>query len=124
MATQTSVTVVDDMTGEAGASTVYFAIDGIDYEIDLIEANYDRLVDSLAPFTEAARKAKRGDGRKTGTKPAGTARGSVGREQLAAIRAWARAAGHSVSDRGRISAAVKSAFETAHAGANQPVSVG
>lgn len=124
MATQTSVTVIDDVTGEAGASTVYFGIDGIDYEIDLTEANYDRLVDSLAEFTAVARKAKRSDGRKTGARPAGGTRGKVGREQLAAIRDWARSAGYQVSNRGRISENIRSAFEAAHTGTSQPVPVG
>jgi hypothetical protein len=38
------------------------------------------------------------------------------REQTAAIREWARKAGHNVSDRGRISAEVQKAFEDAHRG--------
>jgi nucleoid-associated protein Lsr2 len=36
------------------------------------------------------------------------------REQTAAIREWARANGHNVSDRGRIPLEVAKAFEDAH----------
>ena len=38
----------------------------------------------------------------------------LGREQTAAIRAWARQNGHEVSDRGRISKTVLDAFQAAH----------
>jgi len=36
------------------------------------------------------------------------------REQTAAIRAWARANGHQVSDRGRIPKSVIEAYQAAH----------
>jgi histone H3/H4 len=36
------------------------------------------------------------------------------RDQTAAIRRWAREAGHTVSDRGRISATVTAAFQEAN----------
>ena len=36
------------------------------------------------------------------------------RRDLSAVRAWARANGHQVSDRGRVSAAVQEAYDKAH----------
>nr|WP_330359970.1 histone-like nucleoid-structuring protein Lsr2 [Mycobacteroides abscessus] len=39
---------------------------------------------------------------------------SASKEQLAAIRQWARKNGYEVSDRGRIKAEVVEAFEAAH----------
>ena len=42
------------------------------------------------------------------------ARTAPDREQTAAIREWARANGYEVSERGRLSATVLSAFEAAH----------
>ncbi len=121
MATRTIVQHIDDLTGEAGedVQTVYFSIDSIDYEVDLTVAHYDQLVDALAPFTEVARQVKHGRGnRKASAKPASATRGKTSREQLNAIRSWARAAGYQVSDRGRIPGNVHQAFEAAH----QPVS--
>lgn len=40
--------------------------------------------------------------------------GKASKEQLTAVREWARANGHDVSDRGRIKAEVFEAFEAAH----------
>ena len=66
--------------------------------------------------------ARRVDGGRRGArakvaKPAKAARGSrtaPDREQTAAIREWARSNGYEVSERGRLSATVLSAFEAAH----------
>ena len=47
-------------------------------------------------------------------------RATADREQTRAIREWARHNGFEMSDRGRISATVIEAFETAHAVADKP----
>ncbi len=107
MAKKTTVILVDDIDGveidDGKGETVYFALDGVSYEIDLSSANARRLRDSLRPFVDAARRASRG------TRSALTgARGSRGssREDLGAVREWLRSRGHKVSDRGRIPAAL------------------
>jgi hypothetical protein len=83
--------------------------DGKDYEIDLSEANAGKLREALRPYVTAARKASTGNGgRKRG---AGTT-SSAG--ETAAIRAWAKAHGYPVSDRGRIHQSVKDAYYAAH----------
>ena len=58
MARKTIVTLVDDLTGEAAEniSTVEFALDGGDYELDLTDENSAKLHDALAPYVTAARK--------------------------------------------------------------------
>lgn len=57
MATRIQRTVVDDLDASTdGVSTYRFAIEGVEYEIDLSEANLQRLRTALAPFTAAGRR--------------------------------------------------------------------
>ena len=57
MATRIRRTVVDDLDASTdGVGTYRFAIEGVEYEIDLSEANLQRLRTALAPFTAAARR--------------------------------------------------------------------
>ncbi|MFC9433689.1 Lsr2 family protein [Nocardia sp. NPDC057030] len=108
MAKQVTVTLIDDFDGRSKANeTVHFAIDGVTYEIDLSTANAGKLRKSLEPWTASARKAGR-------LKKAGGRRGSMDREQSAAVRKWARKHGHTVSERGRISAEVLEAYNNAN----------
>ena len=121
MATMTTVTLVDDLDGSEASGSVSFALDGASYEIDLSEDNAEKLRDALAGYVASARRVdggRRGPGRpKAAAKPARAARGArtaPDREQTAAVREWARANGYEVSERGRLSATVLSAFEAAH----------
>jgi peptidoglycan hydrolase-like protein with peptidoglycan-binding domain len=120
MATMTTVTLVDDLDGSEAAGSVSFALDGASYEIDLSDANADKLRDALAGYVANARRVdggRRGPGRPKAAKTAKVARGArtaPDREQTAAIREWARANGFEVSERGRLSANVLAAFEAAH----------
>ena len=87
---------------------VPLSFDGVTYEIDLGKKNRARLERALAPFIEAGRRAPRGGRRRGGRRPAGS---PVDRS---AVRAWARAAGLKVSERGRISADIMSQYDAAH----------
>lgn len=112
MATQTTVTLVDDLDGSEADEQVQFAVDGKTYEIDLSNTNSKKLRDALAPFVKAARRA---GGRRRGSGTATTAgRATTDREQNQAIREWAQKQGLKVSERGRISASVLEAFKAAH----------
>lgn len=111
MATQTTVTLVDDLDGGEADEQVQFTIDGKSYEIDLSSANSKKLRDSLAPFVVGARRA--GGRRRTGTVSTPT-RPTTDREQNQAIREWAQKQGMKVSERGRLSASVLEAFKAAH----------
>lgn len=123
MATMTTVTLVDDLDGTEAEESVSFALDGANYEIDLSEENATRLRDALAVFVANARRV---DGGRRGSRSRSRGQAAAGgkapkaprsapdREQTAAIREWARANGHEVSERGRLSAAVLQAFEEAH----------
>jgi hypothetical protein len=105
--------LVDDLDGsvlEPGTgSTLRFALEGRQYEIDLSSSNADRLRAALAPFIAAGRSVA--GSRSTGSARR-SARGASG--ELAAIRSWAQAQGFSVGDRGRISAEVREAYERAN----------
>jgi hypothetical protein len=109
MAQKVQVVLEDDLDGGTADETVVFGLDGTSYEIDLTKKNAAKLRDALAPWVAAGRRtggsrggARRGRGR--------TARGS----QAGDVRAWARANGYQVSERGRISAEIQAAYSAAH----------
>lgn len=107
MAKKVTVTLVDDLDGAAGADeTVEFGLDGVAYEIDLSAKNAAKLRAELQSWIDAGRRV---GGRRRG-RGSGGRRGTIDREQSAAIRDWARRNGHNVSTRGRIPAEVIEAF--------------
>ncbi|HVV30194.1 MAG TPA: Lsr2 family protein [Mycobacteriales bacterium] len=107
MAQRTLVVLEDDIDGGEADETVAFALDGTSYEIDLNRKNAAALRDALAPYVGAARKASRARGR---VRPVSSGRTT----DLSAIRVWARDNGFQVSERGRISAQIREAYEAAH----------
>jgi hypothetical protein len=118
MAKKVTVTLIDDLDGEAKADeTVEFGLDGVSYEIDLSGTNAARLRSELEIWIAAARRLS---GRRR-VKAAGTgsstgrSRVGVDREQSAAMREWARRNNYKVSARGRISADVVNAYNKATA---------
>ncbi|MER7165795.1 Lsr2 family protein [Micromonospora sp. NPDC000207] len=108
MAKQIIQRLIDDLDGGEAEETVRFALDGVQYEIDLSAANARKLRDAFATYTAHGTKVGRGgivNGRPTrGAGSAGGDRGRVAtdREQNKAIRDWAKKAGKDISDRGRI----------------------
>lgn len=112
MAQKVQVLLVDDVDGGTADETVTFALDGVSYEIDLTSDNASKLRDSLASWVGHARKVS---GRSTSASARSAApRAKRGASDAQAVRDWARANGHTVSDRGRISAEVKAAYDAAH----------
>ena len=59
MAQRVVVTLSDDIDGSEAAETIAFGLDGKSYEIDLNEANAEKLREALAPYVEAGRKRSR-----------------------------------------------------------------
>lgn len=114
MAKKVTVTLVDDLDLESTASeTVEFSLDGVTYEIDLSEENAAALREGMAAWIASARRS--GGRRKTGGRPvAGARTGASHREETAAIRAWARDNGFTVSARGRIPTEVLEAYQKAN----------
>ncbi|HET9871598.1 MAG TPA: Lsr2 family protein [Propionibacteriaceae bacterium] len=110
MATRTQVVLIDDLDGREiveGGQTVTFSYKGVDYSIDLGEKNAKKLDDALARFIA---HAERVGGRRS--RVSKTAVDDTDDPQ--AIRAWARENGYQVSDRGRVSAELKAAYDAAH----------
>ena len=107
--------LVDDLDGsvlEIGSGeTVLFSLDGIAYEIDLTDDNAAALREAFAPYIAAARTVSR-----TASTGGGAARKRrrSGQQDYSAIRAWAKQNGYTVSERGRVPAAVIEAYEAAN----------
>jgi hypothetical protein len=106
--------VCDD--GNVGTTTSTFGLDGTSYEIDLCDRHAGDLKDGLATFVGNARRAggsaggRRGGG--SGRRSASPA--AADRQRTQDIRAWAKANGEKINERGRISAAIVERYEKAH----------
>ncbi len=111
MAQKVQVLLVDDIDGGNADETVTFSLDGVSYEIDLTSAHATELRESLATWVGHARKV---GGRSAAGRSTRARRTSGGGADAGAIRDWAKANGHPVSERGRISAEVRAAYEAAH----------
>jgi len=109
MATQTTVTVTDDLDGSANAKEVTFSLNGESWTIDLSAKNRTALEKALKPYMAKATKQGR---RRPGASSKKSA-GRASRTDLAAVREWAKNNGHQVSDRGQINATVQQAYDAA-----------
>ena len=115
--------IIDDLTGDTGARTRALSFDGVDYEIDLTDASFADLRRLIKPYLRAARPvrgegAPRGAGRPRAARSTSTPRstsrtGGAASAEPAIIRAWARATGVAVPERGRIPATVRAAWREA-----------
>jgi len=106
--------LVDDLDGtvlEPGeGETVLFSLDGKSYEIDLTAENAQKLRDAFGTYIDAGRRMS--SGTTGGTSSRGRRRG--GQTDYGPIREWAKKNGYSVSERGRVPAAVIEAYEAAN----------
>jgi hypothetical protein len=107
MAQRTQILYVDDIDGSQADGTVRFGLDGTYYEIDLSKKHADQLAKAIRPYVEAARKVSSSSSRRAsrGSRPS--------RHNQSDVRAWARAQGLKISDRGRIPADVLAQYESA-----------
>ena len=85
-----------------------FSFDGQDYEIDLCQQHSDKFDEAIGRYAEYARTSS--------APPDRTAkrRTAAHRQHSASVRAWAKQAGITVSDRGRIPAEVVARYDAAH----------
>lgn len=109
MAQHTVVVLVDDLDDSEASETVSFALDGVEYEIDLNDEHAEALRDAMEPYVEAARRV---GGRRTAKRPSRTQPTSG--PSASEIREWARENGWEVPERGRVSAEVREAYTAAH----------
>ena len=96
MAQKVRIILEDDLDGGPADETIRFGLDGAPSEIDLSSANAARRVQGTA--TQRTRA------------PRGTAAPVKRNPETAAIREWAKANGHKVSDRGRIHQDIQDAY--------------
>jgi hypothetical protein len=110
VAQRTILELVDDLDGGKADETVTFALDGVEFEIDLSADNAARLRDALAEFVGHARRV---GGRKQRGAATPKANGN-GKPDTQAVREWARSQGEQVAERGRVPQALVMRFQEAH----------
>jgi len=93
MAQRTIVQLVDDVDGGEATHTVKFGLDGAQYEIDLSDGNAKKLRAALGNFIANGRKLSR-----SGQPYRHVQVGPASRD----VRAWAKAKGYDVPERGRV----------------------
>ena len=98
MATRTYTEITDDLSENASdnVQTRTFALEGVEYEIDLGDKNTEKLYKTLAPFIESGRRVGGRARRGSAAKPASD--GPNPKD----VRAWAAENDIEVSNRGRI----------------------
>lgn len=104
MAQRIQVILIDDITGGDATETVNFALDNVQYEIDLSADNAAQLRQDFDKWVSAGRRVS-------------SRRGSASRARSndsAKVRAWAKDQGYEVSERGRISAEIREAYSKAN----------
>ena len=112
MAQKTVLELVDDLDGGPAEESVAFALDGVEFVIDLSAKNAARLRDTLAEYVGHARRT---GGRKSRGRTA-TNGSANGKPDTQAVREWARSQGETVADRGRVPQALVMRFQEAHSG--------
>ena len=100
----TRTAFTDDLDGGPANVTIEFGYEGSTYEIDLSTANADAFAQAVAVYVGHARKVR--GSRRTAARS--------GRQDLAAVRAWALQNGFTVAPRGRVSAEVLQAYAAEH----------
>jgi len=108
VAQRTQVILIDDIDGSEAAETISFALDGVNYEMELSAENAEKLREQLSDWIKNARRV-------SGRLARGR-RGSVTRvsSNSSTIREWARANGYTVNERGRLPLEIIEAFEAAN----------
>jgi Lsr2 len=92
------VELVDDLDESPASQTIQFAVEGVEYEIDLNDKNAEKFSAALRPYVEKGRRLG-GRKRAPGRRPAL----DVG-DDPKVIRQWASEQGIEMNSRGRIPA--------------------
>lgn len=116
----TRTVVTDDFDGkeidEGFAEEFSFSFDGKDYRIDLRPDNAEKLRKDFSKWIDSASEVSSSRrGRSSSSSSSGrSTKSGRSKEELAAIRAWAKSNNHEVSGRGRIKSEIIEAFDKAH----------
>ncbi|OZF26037.1 Lsr2 family protein [Rhodococcus sp. 14-2483-1-2] len=119
MAKRVTTQLVDDIDGsvidDGSGETIEFAVNGVEYSIDLKARNATEFHKKLDHYIE---NATRVGGRER--KPSPVAASTVGvpakrdPDQTRAVRQWAFDQGYEINERGRIPAHIEEAYNSAH----------
>ncbi len=90
------VELTDDLDQSTASQTIHFAIQGVEYEIDLSEKNAKKFNAAIAPYVENGRRV--GGRKRVGARRAGSNAGVDPK----VVRQWAHEQGIEISSRGRI----------------------
>lgn len=104
MAQKIRIYLIDDIDGTDATETINFALEGVNYEIDLNDKHTSELREAFDKWVKHARRISGRRTRRTGAARAGSS-------DAGKIREWARANGYEISERGRIPAGIREAYE-------------
>ena len=110
MATRTEIELIDDLDGSPASESVRFALDGVDYVIDLNEQNAGQLREALGAYVQPARRLRR-DG--SSAAPRAARRQQPDGWDPKAVRLWASEQGIELSTHGRIPAEIRQQYQAA-----------
>lgn len=105
MAQRVVVQKTDDIDGSEATQTVTFALEGVNYEIDLNDAHAEELRAAIREYASA--------GRRIGGRATAAAVKSAAGYDPKAVRAWAASHKVEIPARGRIPAAVLEQYRAA-----------
>ena len=108
MATRIVTEVRDDIDGSEANQTIRFALDGVEYEIDLSDGNANRMRNTFAEFVGHARRVGGGRDRKVATST------RADQSQAGPMRKWLMEHGYDVSERGRIPDWLQQVYQDRH----------
>lgn len=80
----------DEIPAESAGGTIEFGISGTQYVVDLTEAELAEFNQVLAPYVDAAQKLTTRGAPVSRTRVSSVQAGCRSKEQLAAIRSWAK----------------------------------
>lgn len=109
MAQKVQTLFIDDIDGGEAEGTVRFELDGSAYEIDLSAAHREELRATLERYIRHGRKVG-------GTARRSTRAGRRGADpsiDTTAVRAWAKAQGIEIKERGRVPASIVAQYRQA-----------
>ncbi|QNJ57084.1 nucloid associated Lsr2-like [Gordonia phage Rabbitrun] len=114
MSRQEVIRVIDDYDGQPIENeepiVMEFSVEGEQYQLDLRPSNVTKFQKDMTKWTDKAQKV--GGRRKRRAKAVAPTKAAKSAE-LAEIRNWARDNGYEVSDKGRVPAEIREAFEAA-----------
>jgi nucleoid-associated protein Lsr2 len=109
MAQKVHTFFIDDLDGSEAEGTVLFGLDGAQYEIDLSTGHAKELRTALARYIDAGRRVT-GTTRRAGRNGRKATANDVSNTE---VRAWAKAHGIEVKERGRVPAEVIAQYQEA-----------